>query len=215
MPIYMIKANQLLAVFQASTKMKKNVCLTFKQAVFPATYITVNMFITVIFLTTYKKIEYDLFEQTDSLITYNYCDMETYFYIDIAFVIIVSVVCSVQALMTRKLPANYNEAYYIFFGMFATTKLLMLSIPLDASFNTDSQKMFVNSLVMYSANMALLSITYGYKIHIMLFLKHQNTKEAFQKNNAKGYAGQFEKNEEINQEMKRLHVEILLTKRLL
>lgn len=68
---------------------------------------------------------------------------------------------------------------------------------------------------MYSANMALLSITYGYKIHIMLFLKHQNTKEAFQKNNAKGYAGQFEKNEEINQEMKRLHVEILLTKRLL
>ena len=90
MSIYIIKTNQLLAVFLASTKMKKNVCLTFKQAVFPATYITVNMFITVIFLTTYKKIEYDLFEQTDSLITYNYCDMETYFYIDIAFVIIVS-----------------------------------------------------------------------------------------------------------------------------
>ena len=215
MSIYIIKTNQLLAVFQASTKMKKNVCLTFKQAVFPATYITVNMFITVIFLTTYKKIEYDLFEQTDSLITYNYCDMETYFYIDIAFVIIVSVVCSVQALMTGKLPANYNEAYYIFFGMFATTKLLMLSIPLDASFNTDGQKMFVNSLVMYSANMALLSIAYGYKIHIMLFQKHRNTKEPFQKNNAKGYAGQFEKTEEINQEMKRLHVEILLTKRLL
>ena len=107
--------------------------------------------------------------------------METYFYIDIAFVIIVSVVCSVQALMTGKLPANYNEAYYIFFGMFATTKLLMLSIPLDASFNTDGQKMFVNSLVMYSANMALLSIAYGYKIHIMLFQKHRNTQEAFQK----------------------------------
>ena len=71
-------------------KNEKNACLIFKQAVFPATYITVNMFITVIFLTTYKKIEYDLFEQTDSLITYNYCDMETYFYIDIAFVIIVS-----------------------------------------------------------------------------------------------------------------------------
>lgn len=65
--------------------------------------------------------------------------------------------------------------------MFATTNLLMLSIPLDASFNTDGGKVFVNSFVMYSANMALILIACGYKIHIMLFQKHQNTKEAFQK----------------------------------
>ena len=84
--------------------------------------------------------------------------METYFYIDIVFVIILSVVCSVQAFMARKLPANYDENYYIFFGMFARTNLLMLSIPLDVSFNADGQKIFVNSLVMYSANMALLSL---------------------------------------------------------
>ena len=107
--------------------------------------------------------------------------MESYFYIDVASVIILSVVCSVQAFMARKLPANYNETYYIFLGMFTTTNLLTLSIPLDASFNKDGQKMFVNSLVIYSANMALISIAYGYKIHIMLFQKHRNTKEAFQK----------------------------------
>ena len=29
--------------------------------------------------------------------------------------------------------------------------------------------------------MALISIAYGYKIHIMLFQKHRNTQEAFQK----------------------------------
>ena len=49
MSIYIIKTNQLLSVFQVSTKIKKNFCLTFKQAAFPATYIALNMFITVIF----------------------------------------------------------------------------------------------------------------------------------------------------------------------
>ena len=119
--------------------------------------------------------------ETDFLIKYKYCDTGTYFYLDLTSVIILSIVCSMQAFLARKLPANYNETYYIFLGMFTTANLLLLSIPLDASFNTDGQKIFVNSLVKYSANIALISIAYGYKIHIMLFQEHRNTKEAFQK----------------------------------
>ena len=46
-----IKTNQLLATFQSNTMIKRNTCLTFKQAAFPATYITVNTFITITFLT--------------------------------------------------------------------------------------------------------------------------------------------------------------------
>ena len=57
MSIYIIKTNQLLAIFQSSTKIKKNVCLTLKQAAFPATYIAIKMFITVILLTVYKTLE--------------------------------------------------------------------------------------------------------------------------------------------------------------
>lgn len=58
------------------------------------------------------------------------------------------------------------------------------SIAFDSSkwkFDFDGQKIFVNSIVIYFANIALMSIAYGYKIHIMLFQKHRNTKEAFQK----------------------------------
>ena len=132
------------------------------------------MFITVIFLTTYKKLEFGIFEQTYFLIKYKYCDAGTYFYVDHTSVVILSIVCSVQAFLARRLPENY---------MFTTTNLLLLSIPLDASFNTDGQKIFVNSLVKYSANISLISTAYGYKIHIMLFQKHRN-KRSFPKNNA-------------------------------
>ena len=69
--------------------------------------------------------------------------------------------------------------------MFTTTILLVLSIPLNGSFNYDGQNIFVTSIVIYFANMALISIAYdgnnNYKINIMLFQKHRNTKEAFQR----------------------------------
>ena len=66
--------------------------------------------------------------------------------------------------------------------MFTKTNLLVLSIPLNGSFSHDGQKTFVNSNVIYCANMALILVPYGYKIHIMLFQKHKNTKEAFLRN---------------------------------
>ena len=65
--------------------------------------------------------------------------------------------------------------------MFTTTILLVPSIFLNGSFSNDGQKIFVNSVVIYCENMALMSIAYGYKIHIMLFQKHRNTKEASQR----------------------------------
>ena len=68
--------------------------------------------------------------------------------------------------------------------MFTTTILLVLSIPLNGSFNYDGQNIFVTSIVIYFANMALISIAYdgnnNNKIN-MLFQKHRNTKEAFQR----------------------------------
>ena len=77
--------------------------------------------------------------------------------------------------MSRKLPANYNETYRIFFKMFATAYLVLLSIPLDASFSKYGQKLFVNSCMSYSTNVFLLSIAYEYKINV-LFQKYRNTK---------------------------------------
>ena len=80
--------------------------------------------------------------------------------------------------MARKL----QETNYIFLAMFTNTNLLLLSIPLDANFNVEGRKLFVNSSLMYAANLTLRSVAYGYKINIILFQKERNTKEAFQRN---------------------------------
>ena len=39
-----------------------------------------------------------------------------------------------------------------------------------------------NSCIIYAANISLVTIAYGYKIYIMIFQSHLNTKEAFKKN---------------------------------
>ena len=181
MSVYIIKTNQLLTIFQSSVKIKKTVGLTLKEAAFPVAYNTASIFVDVIYLALYHKYEHGVHQTNGSLFIYNYCKMTSYFYIGTIFLIALSIICSVQAFLARKLPANFNETYYIFLGMFTTTILLLLSIPLNGSFDYDGQKIFVNSIVIYFANIALMSIAYGYKIHIMLFQKHRNTKEAFQK----------------------------------
>ena len=42
--------------------------------------------------------------------------------------------------------------------------------------------MFVNSRIIYAANISSIAIVYGYKIYIILFQKYLNTREAFNKN---------------------------------
>ena len=106
--------------------------------------------------------------------------MTVYFYIDLTLVLILPIVHFVHSsLLAQKLTTNY-ETYYIFLGMFTAFAILVLSIPLDTNYK-DSQKRFVNSCIIYSANISLLTIAYGYKMYVLLFQKHHNTKEAFKK----------------------------------
>ena len=42
--------------------------------------------------------------------------------------------------------------------------------------------MFINSRIIYAANISSITIAYGYKIYIILFQKYLNTREAFNKN---------------------------------
>lgn len=179
MSIYIVKTNQLLKIFKSSVKMRRSICSALKETFFPIAYICANGSITAIYLILYHKYEYGIYQAKDPLLkyNYNYCNMESYFYTNTSLVSILSMTCSVQAFLVQKLPSNFNETSYIFLGMFTATLLLVVSIPLNGSFYHDFQMIFVNSIVIYYANIALLSIACGYKIHILLFEKHRNTKK--------------------------------------
>ena len=173
--IYIVKTNQLLTIkrtVRSRVKIKRTVSITLSEA-----YNTSTIFINVIYLVFYSKYEHGIYQENDSLTKYYYCNMTSYFYADTSSLIILSIICSVQLFLARKLPANFNETYYIFLGMFTTTILLVLSIPQNGSFDHDGQKIFVNSILIYCSNMALISIAYGYKIHILVFQKDRKRRK--------------------------------------
>ena len=152
-----------------------------KEIFFPVIYLAVNIFVAIIVLVAFRGDEYGLRQVENTVEKHIYCKMAVYFYVDLTLVLVLSVVCSIQSFLARKLPTNYNEAYYIFLTMFTTTIFLLLSIPLYASYSKDGQNAFVNSCMIYTANIALITIAYGYKIFMMLFQEHLETREAFKK----------------------------------
>ena len=131
------------------------------------------------------RFQYGILEITNEMLRYQFCNMYMYVYFDIASLTVLALTCSIQAFMGRKLPTNFNEAYYIFLGMFTSFVLLLVSIPLDATFSGDGQKIFVNSYMYFGINISLLSITYGYKLIIILFQKHKNTRAVIQETTLK------------------------------
>ena len=180
MSIYLIKMHQLITIFKSQVVIEKTIIITAKELILPALYMSVNFLITGILLETFR-FEYRILEIQASLLRYRYCNIDNFLYFDIISLTTFSIICCIQAFRARKLPANYNETYYVFVGMFTTALLFLVLIPLNASFDKDGRKMFASSAITYCTNIALISITYGYKIVIMIFQKEKNTAEVFQK----------------------------------
>ena len=56
---------------------------------------------------------------------------------------------------------------------------MLLSLILHANFQNEGIVIFVDSLMVFFASFSVLSITYGYKVYIVLFCKNKNTTAAF------------------------------------
>ena len=177
--IYIIKTNQLLSVFKSKTMLRRTVFLKLREMLIPGMFLTANSFLTLILFEEFN-VTYGILKGKNGLVRYKYCNVSFQFYIDILSVISMSVICSIQAFRSRHLPANYNEAKYVTVAMFTSTIFLILSIPLDASLRSKGISILVDSYVIYCTNVAVLSITYGYKIFIILFQKEKNISKYFQ-----------------------------------
>ena len=195
MSIYIVKTNQLLTIFNSVTKLKRTQFLQLKELFFPIVYMSLNILVSLTLFMEYK-FKYGIMQTENIYLRYRYCSTDALFYAENGSVILLAIICSTQSFMVRALPANFNETFYIFLGMFTTTIFLLLLLPLDATFNKDGQRVFVNSCVFYFVNIALVSFTYGYKVHILLFDKGKNTNKAIQENTLQAIQNQVRKRAE-------------------
>ena len=177
--IYIVKINQLLTIFNSKVHFHKTKFVTFKEVVTTCTYVMTNIFFTV--YTQATKREDAIYEDKNKMVKYRFCYHQSCLYLEIVTVMVLSIIAAVKAFVARKLPSNFNETRYIFLGMFTTNVLLLLMILLDASLNVDGGVVFADSLMIFIINVTVLTITYGYKIYILLFCKEKNQRENIQR----------------------------------
>ena len=176
--IWMIKTNQILSVFRATSKVKRKRFVKLSEIAVPSIFIICNILMNVAILTQ-SSFQFGIYEITSAFVRLKYCKMSSYFYIDSTAVIFLSIICSIKAFHGRHLPSNYNEMKYIFLSMFTLSMQLALSLILHANFQREGIVMLVDSILLQFSCLSVLSITYGYRVYIILFQRHKNTTAVF------------------------------------
>ena len=176
--LWMIKTNQILSVFRATNKVKRRHFVKLSDIVVSSIFITCNILMNVTILTQ-SSFQYGIYEITAAAVRLKYCKMSSFFYIDSTAVIFMSIICSIKAFHGRHLPSSYNEMKYIFLSMFTLSIRLALSLILHANFQREGIVILIDSIMLQFAGLSLLSITYGYRIYIILFQKRKNATAVF------------------------------------
>ena len=161
--IWMIKTNQILSIFQATSKVKRRHFVKLSDIAVPNIFITCNILMNITILTQ-CSFQYGIYEITAAAMRLKYCKMSSFFYIDSIAIIFLSIICSIKAFHGRHIPSNYNDMKYIFLSMFKLPIQLALSLILHANFQRKGIVILIDSILLQFAGLSLLSITYGYKI---------------------------------------------------
>ena len=144
----LIKTNQLLTVFQSTKRIKRKYFAKASEVAVPGIFIAANALLNIIHLvnTTFK---FGVFEKKTEHLRLKYCQMTSFFYIDLITVILVSITFSIKAFSGMRLPSSYNEMKFIFLATFTLTIHMSLSVILHANFQNKGIVIFVESLMVF------------------------------------------------------------------
>lgn len=180
--ITLAKTQKLLFAFQAKVKLSSTQVLMSKATemaiVGVAVLIQISLFtVTIVQRPIHvtqslneKKLERDIF-----------CNSYYHLHVQVGFLLILSIICNVQAFRARTLPQNFNEAKYIVYATLVTNLCFVVMFILYYGQHDQTSKTYVNIIALLLVNLLFIPFLYGYKVYIILAKPEQNTVEAFHK----------------------------------
>ena len=98
----------------------------------------------------------------------------------------------IQGYRARNLPSNYKEVTYVIYSSFISAIVL---VSVTVVYFLQSRKYLVREMVIFVAvgilNFVNFALIYFYKVYMILFCPHLNTKKAFNEKKKKKFQGQF------------------------
>ena len=106
---------------------------------------------------------------------YPYLFRTWYWYVELSYVVLLQMICCVQAFRARKLPNLFNDSIQIAAAMFCATLVMLITLPLVSSYTKPKHRHFIISTAILSVNFLLLLIVYcGKVVSICVHWKDSN-----------------------------------------
>lgn len=177
----LVKAEQLVQIFKSNIRISAEDMLMLKAiswAILISTSLIEICFTAGLLLFESSKVE-TIYYVRDFTKEHS-CDLQSYVVVQSLYVVVLSIVCGVEAFRCRKLPFRYNDSRAIMYTMILMLFFVVLAIPLRSSAPNIYVRSFILYLVTYCANMSNLCIGYWYKVYIAWLKPVENTLVAFQ-----------------------------------
>ena len=180
--IMLVKAQQLLRIFRSHKKITEHeifVANTVSIGVICGTaFVNICGTLIILVIENIRVVTVlHAFDKTKEV----QCLSDHYIRMQVVFVIVLALICGVQAFRSRNLPSTYNEAKFILYSVFFMLVFLALVIPLQVNSNNFFVKNYMLAMCMYGANISVLCIIYGNKVWIIWQQPEKNTVDVFRK----------------------------------
>ena len=127
------------------------------------------------------KPEMKSYTNESEMIRFHHCNTHLHQNIQILLLMVFQLTCSTQAYRCRKLPDVLNEAMSLFYTILVTSVSLGVSFPISYFRRYQTDKEFLNMIILIINCYVTLALLYGRKCYIMLFQPAKNTKHYFNK----------------------------------
>jgi len=97
----------------------------------------------------------------------------------VVFLIVVANV--MQGIRTRHVPSHYRESSYVTYSSFTSSVILVGAAAVYATQTSEHAKTVTLWYTALALNFVHFLLVYFYKMYIMLFVPHMNTRQAFEK----------------------------------
>ncbi|XP_057296262.1 vomeronasal type-2 receptor 116-like [Hydractinia symbiolongicarpus] len=178
--ITLAKTQRLLFAFQAKLKLSHTQVVLTRAAEVVIVAISVLAQCSLFAITLVSKpVKVLSTLDKESMERHMFCNTDSHLHIQIAFLLVLTIMCNIQAFRARTLPQNFNEAKDIVYAALITNLCLISIFPLYYSQVVQSKKTLVNIFVLLLTNIFYMPFLYSNKVYIILFQPSRNTTQAF------------------------------------
>ncbi|XP_035678091.1 metabotropic glutamate receptor 8-like [Branchiostoma floridae] len=181
----LIKTNRIYRIFEDGKKSAKAVkwISPKSQLIFCALFVSIQLFAVVVWLVvdppdTY--VEYTAIDSPDAVGVRRCNVSDTSLVISLAYNMLLVILCTVYAFMTRNIPSSYNESKYIAFSMYTTCIVWLAFIPIffGTAHSPEKMQIQVTTLTVSISMSGTVSLAclFAPKVYIILFQPHKNVR---------------------------------------